>query len=232
MKVISYFNLIPDSKFSLESEELISVWKKSWQKHDWNTILLNESNAKNNPLFDELDLDNPNANFYKTVNKQNWKYHRGCYCRLLAYCEYVRENGATLYADYDVMNYGFAPNILNFANENSYFCGERAVVYLGLEGVEQMENALIQFSTKEFKNGGSSADVYVMERYTNIFTPVYSNLETNEKASWSYYYVGRSFANNQDKALLVHYDGGCYKRGADRKLSRLDIIKRHGRLNW
>ena len=158
------------------------------------------------------------------------KYHRSCYCRLLAYCQYVREHGATLYADYDVMNYGFKPNILNFAKENIYFCGERAVVYLGKEGAEQMENALIHFSTGEFKEEGSSADVYVMERYTNIFTPVYKNLETNEKAKWAYYYVGHSFDSNQDETLLVHYDGGCYRRGADRKLSRLQVIHEHNRL--
>lgn len=227
IKVISYFNLIPDSKFSSESEELIDVWKQSWRTHGWNPILLDESHFKNNPLSNKLDLDNPEANFYKTIHKDNWRYHRSCYCRLLAYCQYVRENGVTLYADYDVMNYGFRPSILNLVKENSYFCGERAVVYLGKEGAEQMENALIQFSTEEFKNDGSSADVYVMERYTNIFTPVYSNLETNEKASRSYYYVGHSYDYTQDDTLLVHYDGGCYKRGADRKLSRLQIIKEH-----
>ena len=232
MNVISYYNKIPDSKFSLESEELIDIWKKSWQKHGWNTILLNESYAKKNLLFNKLGLDNPDANFYRTINKQNWKYHRSCYCRLLAYCQYVRENGATLYADYDVMNYGFTPNILSFAKENSYFCGERAVVYLGTKGVEQMENALIKFSTKELKNDESSADMYVMVRHTNIFTPVHNNLETNEgaKLKCGYYYVGNSYNDSQDEAPLVHYDNGCYARGAPRKLSRLQIIKEHNRL--
>jgi hypothetical protein len=230
MKVISYFNKIPNSKFSSDSEEIISLWEKSWKKHHWNPIILNEEFSKRNKLYQELDIDNPDANFYKTINPEKWKYHRSCYCRLLAYCQYVRENGATLYADYDVMNYGFSPNILNFATENSYFCGERAVVYLGKEGTEQMEKALLQFSTDEFKEEGSSADVYVMERYTNIFIPVYNNLETNEKAKRSYYYVGHSYDYTQDDTLLVHYDGGVYRRGADRKLSRLQIINEHNRL--
>ena len=235
MNVISYFNLIRDSKFSSESEELIGIWKKSWQKYGWNTILLDESHAKSNPLFNKLDLDNPNANFYKTINPSMWTYHRSCYCRLLAYCQYVRENGSILYADYDVINYGFSTNILNLTKENSYFCGERAVVYLGKEGVEQIENALIQFSTEEFKNDGSSADVYVMERYTNIFKPVLANLSTHERASWPYYYMSNSFdeycPGADDVTLLVHYDGGMYRRGASREFSRLDIIQRHGRLN-
>jgi hypothetical protein len=230
MNVISYFNLIPNFQFSFESKELIDVWKQSWQKHGWNTILLDESHAKNNPLFDKLDLNNTEANFYRAINPSFWRYHRSCYCRLLAYCQYVRENGATLYADYDVMNYGFTPNTLNFAKENSYFCGERAVVYLGKHGAEQIENAIMQFSSEELKNDGSSADVYVMERYTSVFIPVKENLETNQKARWPYYYVGHSFEYNQDEAFLVHYDGGCYGRGADKKLTRLQIIKQHNRL--
>lgn len=230
MNVISYFNLIPDYKFSSENQHIIDLWKQSWENHGWNAILLDESHSMSNPLFDKLDLDNPNANFYKTINSSMWKYHRSCYCRLLAYCQYVRENEATLYADYDVMNYGFAPSVLNFAKENSYFCGERAVVYLGKDGAEQIENAIVQFSSDEFKSNESSADVYVINRYTEIFKPVYNNLETNQKAKWAYYYVGHSFDNNQNETLLVHYDGGCYKRGADRKLSRLQIIKEHNRL--
>ena len=209
---------------------MIDIWKKSWQKHGWNPIVLNEEFAKRNELFNKLDLDNPYANFYKTVPKTQWLYHRSCYCRLLAYCQYVRENGATLYADYDVMNYGFTPIILNFAKENSCFCGERAVVYLGKKGAEQMKNAILQFSSEEFKNDGDSADMWVMERYTNIFTPVLSNLETNQRAKWPYYYVGHSFKDSQDETPLVHYDGGCYKRGADIRLSRIQIIKNHNRL--
>lgn len=230
MNVISYFNKIPNSKFSSESEEIIDLWKKSWKKHNWNPIILNEEYSKRNELFRKLDLNNPDANFYKTINSSMWKYHRSCYCRLLAYCQYVREHGATLYSDYDVMNYGFTPNILNFAKENSYFCGERAIVYLGKKGAEQMESALLQFSSEEFKNDANSADVYVMERYTTIFIPVLNNLETKERANWTYNYMSNSYDKHHDETLLVHYDGGCYRRGANRKLSRLQIIKEHNRL--
>ena len=121
MNTISYFQSIPNSDFSKQSEELIEVYKQSWSKHGWNPIVLNEEHSKRNELFHKLDLDNPDANFYKTIHPTMWKYHRSCYCRLLAYCQYVREHGATLYSDYDVMNYGFTPSILNFAKENSYF---------------------------------------------------------------------------------------------------------------
>lgn len=220
--VISYFNLIPDSKFSSESEELIDIWKKSWQKHGWNTILLDESHAKNNPLFGELDLDNPDANFYKTINPEMWTYHRSCYCRLLAYCQYVRENGATLYADYDVINYGFSPNILNFSKENSHFCRERAVVYLGKKGADQTESAILNFNNNKFQESearGSCNDMNIMNKYTNCF-----NLEKDQN---NQNYVSSIMPDLSNQTPLVHYDGGCYRRGFDRKFSRLDIIKQY-----
>ena len=226
MNTISYYQLIPNLPFSKQSEELIPLYKQSWQNHGWTPIILNEEYSKRNELFHKLDLDNPDANFYQTINPLMWEYHRSCYCRLLAYCQYVRENGATLYSDYDVMNYGFTPSILNFAKENSYFCGERAVVYLGKEGAEQIENAMIKFSSEEFKGNESSADVYVMERYTNIFTPVLTNYETNERAKHPYYYVAHPFDHGENSAPLIHYHGGCR---ATNTTSRAQIIKQHGR---
>ena len=151
MNTISYFQSIPNSDFSQQSEELIEVYKQSWSKHGWNPIVLNEEYAQRNELLHKLDLDNPDANFYKTINPSSWKYHRSCYCRLLAYCQYVRENGATLYSDYDVMNYGFTLSILNFAKENSYFCGERAVVYLGEKVQSKWKVLCCSFPRKNLK---------------------------------------------------------------------------------
>lgn len=225
MNVISYFNLIAGSKFSAESQELIDIWEKSWQKHGWNTILLDESYAKNNPLFDELDLNSSEANFYRTIHPSMWKYHRSCYCRLLAYCQYVRENGVVLYADYDVINYGFSPNILNLAKENSYFCGERAVVYLGKKGADQTESAILNFNNNKFQESeerGSCNDMNIMNKYTNCF-----NLQKDQN---NQNYVSSIMPDLSNQTPLIHYDGGCYRRGFDRKFSRLDIIKRYQKL--
>ena len=225
MNVISYFNLIAGSKFSAESQELIDIWEKSWQKHGWNTILLDESHAKNNPLFDELDLNSSEANFYRTIHPSMWKYHRSCYCRLLAYCQYVRENGVVLYADYDVINYGFSPNILNLAKENSYFCVERAVVYLGKKGADQTESAILNFNNNKFQESeerGSCNDMSIMNKYTNCF-----NLQKDQN---NQNYVSSIMPDLSNQTSLIHYDGGCYRRGFDRKFSRLDIIKRYQKL--
>ena len=225
MNVISYFNKIPNSKFSSESIGLIEIWKKSWQKHGWNTILLEESHAKNNPLFDELDLDKPDANFYKTINPVMWTYHRSCYCRLLAYCQYVRENGATLYADYDVINYGFWPGILKTTQEDSCFCVSRCMVYLGKKGADQIESAILNFNNNEFKESeerGSCNDLNIIIKYTNCF-----NLQKDQN---NQNYVSSIMPDLSNQTPLVHYDGGCYRRGFDRKLSRLDIVKQYKKL--
>jgi hypothetical protein len=225
MNVISYFNLISGFKFSSESQELIDIWEKSWQKYGWNTILLNEEDTKKNSLYGKLDLDNPNANFYKTINSSMWRYHRSCYCRLLAYCQYVRENGATLYADYDVINYGFTLDVLESTAENSFFSRDRSSVYLGIEGANQIENAILTFNNNPFQEGdkpGSSNDMRIITKYTNCFK--LQKQKDNELYSSS---IKADFSN---KTPLIHYDGGCYKRGVDRKLSRLDIIKKYDRL--
>jgi hypothetical protein len=225
MNVISYFNLISGFKFSVESQELIHVWKKSWQKYGWNTILLNEDDAKKNSLYKKLDLDSPDANFYRTINSSMWRYHRSCYCRLLAYCQYVRENGATLYADYDVINYGFASDVLESTEENSYFSDDRCSVYLGSEGIDQIENAILTFNNNPFQEGdkhGSSNDMRIITRYTNCFQL--------QKQKDNQPYTSLIKADFSNETPLIHYDGGCYKRGIDRKLSRLDIIKKYDRL--
>lgn len=225
MNVISYFNLIPDFKFSSESEELIDIWKKSWQKYGWNTILLNEPHAKRNPLFGELDLDNPDANFYKTINSSIWRYHRSCYCRLLAYCQYVRENGATLYADYDVINYGFTTDVLKITQENSYFYHDRCAVYLASEGLNQIESAILNFNNNEFREDdtiGSSNDMNIVNKYTNCFN--FQKDQNNQS------YVSSIQPDLSNQTPLIHYDGGCYRRGFDRKISRLEIIQKYNNL--
>lgn len=222
MNVIAYFNLIPNLRFSSESKELINIWKKSWQKYDWNTILLDESYARKNPLFNKLDLDNPDANFYKTINTRMWRYHRSCYCRVLAYCQYVRENGATLYADYDVINYGFSPNVLKSTPEDSCFCHTRCTVYLGKKGADQTESAILNFNNNKFEESeerGSCNDMHVITKYTNCF-----NFQKDQN---NQLYVSPILPDLSNQTPLVHYDGSCYRRGFDRKFSRLDIIEQY-----
>ena len=194
---------------------------KTWLEY----YFTDESHAKNNPLFKELDLDNPNANFYKTINPGMFKYHRSCYCRLLAYCQYVRKNGATLYADYDVINYGFWPDELKLTREDSYFCKTRCAVYLGGKGKDQIESVILNFNNNPFEEEmrqGSCNDMRIITKYTNCFH--FQKDQNNQM------YVSSIMPDLSNQTSLIHYDGGCYRRGFDRKFSRLDIIKRYQKL--
>ena len=225
MNVISYFDAIPDLEFSKQSEDILSIWTDTWKRHGWNPIILEHEMAKKNKLYHQLDLDNPQANFYKTIHESMWKYHKTCYCRLLAYCEYVRNNGATLYADYDVINYGFTPDIIKNIEHDSYLCIHRSVMFLGLTGIDDIERVILKFNNEPFSEGderGSCNDLNVMRKYTKVFKS-----KLMPSGDWYTTYIEPNFRNNSP---LVHYDGGCYKRGISRSMTRVDIIKKHNRI--
>lgn len=232
--VICYYQPL-DWEFSRQSEPLIEVWKKSWQNNGWNPVVLGEDYARQNPLCDQIDIDNPAANFYKTDNR-NWKYHRSCYLRLLAYCRYVRNNGATMYADYDVINYTFTSGILDYMEENSLFKGERCAIYLGKEGAIDIEGAINCFD----KNPGeisdnkrsrfSSSDMHVVQRYTKSFKLIERNLITREAAkTHQAYYCENAGLPGAVDSPLVHFDGGVVDRDIPeeyKSLTRVELVQK------
>lgn len=222
MNVIAYFNLIEGNTFSSESFDLISIWKDSWRQHGWNPVLLDENMAKKNPLFTQIDPGNLDSVFYENVNKNFWKYHKSCYARLLAYCQYVRDNGPTLYADYDVINYGFVPDTLKKTGEDSCFCISRCAVYLGEKGKDETESVILNLSKnthKAMEEVPKNNDMYIMNKYTNCFN--FPKDQNGQK------YVSSIMPHLSNNTPLIHYDGGCYKRGFDRKFSRLEIVKQY-----
>lgn len=237
MNVITYFENIDGLDFSKRSEDIMCLWKQSWKKHGWSTVVLDEKMALENPTYDMLNLDDPKSIFYAEdrmlKKKPKWyKYHRSCYRRLLAYCEYVKQNGPTLYSDYDVMNYGFKPSLLKYLDSSSYFCTERAVVYLTESGAADIERVMIEYhDPTNTKQRRYINDMMLMQANLREFSPVHHNFETHETASTGYYYM-ENWGNGprQDEALMIHYDNGMYGKGASRKFSRSDIIKQHNRL--
>lgn len=100
MNVYTYYQPVLDNQ-----NELISVWKRSWQKYGWTPVVIDENIAKQHPEFRryferiiQLPTVNPLA------------YETACYLRWLA----MVVVGGGLMTDYDVMNYGFTPmNLLS-----------------------------------------------------------------------------------------------------------------------
>ena len=222
MNVISYYEGISGLKFSKESEDILELWENSWKNHGWNTIMLNKSHAKASQLYSVID--NSNANFYKSTPSFMQEYHKSCYSRLLAYCEFVRQHGPTLYADYDVLNYGFHPDVLKLTDENSYFLFDRSTVYLGLRGVESIEKAIIDFDKEVVPTncrGGFTNDMSVITRHSSEF-----NIKTDDNNNK---YSSRININLTNNTPLVHFDGGILQKGRFRKLkyTRLDIINEY-----
>jgi hypothetical protein len=232
--VICYYQEF-ETKFSKDSKDFLELWKKSWESKGWNSVILGENDAKQNPLYIQIDIDNPDANFYKT-NNSNWKYHRSCYLRLLAYCQYVRNNGATLYADYDVINYSFTPDILNYMHEDSVLKGERCCVYLGERGINDIEQAINRFDKDpgEISNSrsdkNSSSDMHVISRFTTIFKTIICNLITKERSEKNRtYYCQNAGIDGYLESSLVHFDGGVYGRNIPeeyKKLSRVELVQK------
>ena len=232
--VICYYQEF-ETKFSKDSKQFLELWEKSWKRNGWNTIILGENDATLCPLYSQIDINNPDANFYKTDNR-NWKYHRSCYLRLLAYCQYVRQNGPTLYADYDVINYNFTPDILNYMEEDSVLKGERCAVYLGERGINDIEQAINRFDkdpgeiSNSWSDKNSSSDMHVISRFTTIFKTIICNLITKERSEKNHtYYCQNAGIDGYLESSLVHYDGGTYGRNIPeeyKKLTRAELVQK------
>lgn len=223
MNVISYFNPIENDKFSKESSGFIPIWKQTWSRQGWNPIVLNETWSERNYLYNQLSFNEPNANFYKENPVGSFEYNRCCYMRLLAYCEYVKKNGPTLYCDYDVINYGLSPDILNTIDSNSILCEQRSVVYLDELGAKDMERVLIDCENTSELEWCHRNDMRLMEYKTTVFKPLID--QENQ-----YTYCCSSHTDRDQICPLVHYNGGCYLRGAPKHLSRVEVVQHHGRL--
>lgn len=232
--VICYYQPL-ENKFSKESEQFLDIWKKSWQNNGWNPVVLGEDYAKQNPLYSQIDINNPDANFYKTDNR-NWKYHRSCYLRLLAYCRYVKINGPTLYADYDVINYSFTPDILNYMNPDSVLKGERCAVYLGEKGAIDIEQAIDRFDknpgeiSNSWSDENASSDMHTTSRFTTVFKTITWNLITKECSEKNHtYYCQNAGKDGYIDCPLVHYDGGTSGRDIPeeyKKLPRAELVQK------
>ena len=119
MNVICYYEP-NDSRFSIQSKRLISLWKKSWSNNGFTPVVLGIDDARQHMSYDELDLENTNSLLYKIPLElnRNLDYIGSAYRRLVAYSNYVLSNDTTLYADYDVINYNFS-----IEDYNDILCG-------------------------------------------------------------------------------------------------------------
>lgn len=123
--VCCYFSELINNEFSIESKQLIPIWEKSWQDKGWQTLVLNESHAKSNELYDEK-IFTLECNFFKS-HKHVSEYLKTCYQRWFAYSTIANQHDQIHWADYDVINYNYFPHDympVNVIFDPSYCCGK------------------------------------------------------------------------------------------------------------
>lgn len=141
MKVSCFYE--PIGSVSKDILEIQKLWKHSWAKYDWEPVVVGINEAKKHPeyeFFSNLKLINFSIN-----GKENTRL---CYTRWLAY-----QISGGFWCDYDVMNYGFSPNDLNFSNyqENPVFLsGAGSCGYATEAGYKKIIDTYIEASSRDF----------------------------------------------------------------------------------
>lgn len=99
MKVFTYYeNLGRDDK------PLIDLWRESWIKHGWEPVVLGRKDVEATPW--DLVSDIAALHHLPTVNDPSYELH--CFLRHTA----MSSDGGLL-TDYDVINYGFTPDMID-----------------------------------------------------------------------------------------------------------------------
>ena len=81
--------------------ELIEVWKKSWEAKGFNAIVLGRKDAETHPFYKEF-CDKLKKVHLQIMGEELKDYGLSCYLRWLAYANTIKE--ASYVCDYDVIN--------------------------------------------------------------------------------------------------------------------------------
>lgn len=90
-RIHTYFEVVPEMNDENELK-LIELWEKSWAKFGFETLVLNESHARQHPYWDEYSKAVENL---PTINPKG--YERACWVRHLA----MAQVGGGMISDYD-----------------------------------------------------------------------------------------------------------------------------------
>ena len=209
--VVCYYELISENNdFSKQSRELISLWEESWQKNNWNTVVLDKEYARQHPKYHEYDIDNLNNKLYN--NWPNKKYIRACYRRLFAYCNFANINGPVLWADYDVINYSFKPasNIIQY---NTILGSGTSVAFLDEHGSNSIiKNILSESTGFDFREVKHRFNPMIAVRKAKEFI----NEELTSPNNILTQYEECKYSD------FVHFHGGVREQG----LTRLEFIQK------
>lgn len=102
MKVFTYFEPVPQLWEPSTQLRLIEIWKRSWAKHGWTPVVLNEESARRHPRYAEFK-----KKFWELPTEYGHDYEGACFMRYAATA--IQKQPMSMLTDYDVLNYGFTP---------------------------------------------------------------------------------------------------------------------------
>ena len=100
MKIYTYYQNINFKN----QDELVSLWKKSWEDHKFEAVVLSESDSKKSDLYEEF-VDQIQKSCQKIAGKHIEAYELSCWLRWLAYSTQTEEK--FFVSDYDIINHSF-----------------------------------------------------------------------------------------------------------------------------
>lgn len=213
--VCCYFTEIANSPFSAESKQLIPLWHKSWSALGWNPIVLNESHALANPLYNDKIFE-PSSNLFKGCSNC-LIYLKTCYQRWFAYSSMANQYANIHWADYDVMNYSYRANeqiAENVSFDYSYCAGKANQATLNSLLRSIIDNAFAPEENYQSYNLKDNNDMFLLNHLQSF--PV-RRICSDPCGGLPVY----------SEAALVHFHGGIVHRMPQLQLSgktRVEII--------
>lgn len=104
--VVTYHVNVPGHWSPPDDEQnLLKLWKASWEKYGWEAIVLTEEDAKTHPRYNFF-----NHQFRAKPSEYGSEYTTACFMRWLCASHYAAlRSGYAMLTDSDVINYGLEP---------------------------------------------------------------------------------------------------------------------------
>lgn len=181
-------------------QSLIDLHTRSFEKHGWEVVPVDESQARLHPHYSVFN--DPNTILSKSVNA--WEYTRACYMRWLAYAVVGHP-----YADFDVINYGFSPaDAHRIKDEQTPSCpafisGVGAMGLLSRTDYDSVIDTYLEFIQNPKIEGPIASDVNDMTIMRH-YRPEWYRALPYDDPQFVKDYTGPGWAD----AVLVHYPHG------------------------
>ena len=115
MRIYTYHEALPGYP---DQTPLLDVWRKSWERHGFECVVLGEEHASRHPWFADLDGWD-----WLKLSVNPWPYTRACYVRWMAYTQ--AGEGEVRFCDYDVLNHSLTPKDVPVPRPSGLWLGDR-----------------------------------------------------------------------------------------------------------